>query len=130
MVEERQRLDKWLWVSRFYKSRSLATAAVNGGKVQCNGERGKPGKAIKVGDTLSIRKGIMAYELTVLGLSQRRVSAVEAQELYSESDSSIAQREQRQQQYQAERMATPVSYSRPNKRERRKLLSVKKSKSY
>ena len=122
---EGQRLDKWLWVARFYKSRTLATEAVNGGKVHCNAERSKPGKSIKPGDKLVIRKGVYEYEVIIEQLSLRRLSAPDAQKLYIETENSQQARELRQQQSRAERMSMPVTDRRPSKRDRRKLVAIK-----
>lgn len=127
-MAEGQRLDKWLWVARFFKSRSLATEAVQGGKVYCNSERSKPGKAIKPGDKLRIRKGIYEYDIVIDELSPRRLSAPEAQKLYTETQASEQARELKQQQYRAERLSMPVAERRPNKRDRRKLLAIKNRK--
>jgi len=120
-----QRLDKWLWVARFFKTRALAAEAVGGGKVQCNGERGKPGKTIKPGDCLKIRKGIYEFEIVVAGLSRQRLPAPAARELYRETESSEQQRELRREQAYAEKLGMPVSDRRPNKRDRRILLATK-----
>src|SRR6266850_6029063 len=91
----RVRVDKWLWAARFYKTRSLAADAVEGGKVQVNGERVKPAKILKSGDALSIRNGPYAWEITVLVPGERRGSATEASKLYSESDQSRKEREEK-----------------------------------
>ena len=120
-----QRLDKWLWVARFFKSRTLAADAVAGGKVHCNGERSKPGRTIKPGDTLLIRKGIYDFEVIIGQLSRQRPAAPIAQTFYKETDSGRQQRETRQEQAQAERLGMPISDRRPNKRDRRILLATK-----
>src|SRR6202167_2481230 len=86
------RLDKWLWHARFFKTRSLATAAINGGKVHLNAERVKPAHRVRVGDRLSLSlQGIVA-EFEVLGLPRRRGPAAEAQSHYLETPSSAARR--------------------------------------
>lgn len=120
-----QRIDKWLWVARFFKSRTLATEAVTGGKVQCNGERCKPGKAIKPGDVVLVRKGLYQHEVKVLQLSARRLSAVKAQSLYEESATSLELREQRRTEFQQQVRIHTVSSGKPNKRDRRLLLAAK-----
>ena len=120
-----QRLDKWLWVARFFKSRTSAAEAVTGGKVQCNGDRSKPGRTIKPGDRLTIRKGIYEFEIIVERLSRQRLPAPAAQELYTETPESEQQRTLRQEQARVERLAMPISDGRPNKRDRRILLARK-----
>src|ERR1035438_2007554 len=86
------RLDKWLWHARFFKTRSLATAAISGGKVHLNAERVKPAHRVRVGDRLSLSlQGIVA-EFEVLGLPQRRGPATEAQSHYLETPASAARR--------------------------------------
>ena len=118
----RVRIDKWLWAARFYKTRSLAADAVDGGKVQVNGERAKPAKLLKSGDTLSIRNGPYAWEITVLMLSERRGSAPEAAKLYSESDDSRKIREERIAMIKSERQSNPFPGGRPTKKQRRQII--------
>lgn len=116
------RLDKWLWAARFFKTRALATEAVNGGKVHLNDKRVKPGREVKVGDTLSIQRGGYNYEISVLGINKQRRPAKEAQLLYEESESSITAREE---QAETQRLAATVRTApdrRPNKRERRHIV--------
>ena len=120
--DNRVRIDKWLWAARFYKTRSLAADAVDGGKVQVNGERAKPAKLLKSGDTLSIRNGPYAWEITVLMLSERRGSAPEAAKLYSESDDSRKIREERIAMIKSERQSNPFPGGRPTKKQRRQII--------
>jgi ribosome-associated heat shock protein Hsp15 len=94
--EKRLRIDKWLWAARFYKTRALAAAAVEGGKVQVNGERVKPAKLLRAGDALIVRNGPFAWTITVLALGGRRVPAAEAAKLYCESEESRKSRRKRQ----------------------------------
>lgn len=113
------RLDKWLWAARFFKTRSLATEAVNGGKVELNGLRPKPSKDVKLGDQLRVRLGPYIHELTVRGLSDRRGPASVAALLYEESAESVAARERLREQH---RLAPAVQYEeggRPTKKDRR-----------
>ena len=119
--DEDLRLDKWLWAARFFKTRSLATEAVNGGKVELNGHRPKPSKAIKVGDQLRIRVGPFIHVITVRAVSDRRGPASAAALLFEESPESIAARERLREQH---RLAPPVQYQeggRPTKKDRRRL---------
>src|SRR5690349_25013192 len=87
------RLDKWLWAARFFKTRSLATEAVNGGKVELNGLRPKPSKDVKIGDQLRVRLGPFVHAITIRALSERRGPAAVAAQLYEESAESIAARQ-------------------------------------
>ena len=116
---EEVRLDKWLWAARFFKTRSLATDAVNGGKVELNGQRPKPAKEVKVGDLLRIRVGPFVHAVTVRALSDRRGPASAAALLFEESAESIAARERLREQH---RLAPSVQYEeggRPTKKDRR-----------
>ena len=118
----RVRIDKWLWAARFYKTRSLAAEAVEGGKVQVNGERVKPAKVLKAGDTLAIRNGHFAWQITVLALSERRGSATEACKLYSESDQSRRERDEKSALLKIERQSNPFPGGRPTKKARRQII--------
>ena len=114
------RADKWLWAARFYKTRSLAMEAINGGKVHLNGDRIKPARKLVVGDHLTIQKGIYSFAITVAGLSLRRGSAEVARTLYSESDES---RQARQALQEARKLQGDSSQrqGRPDKRARRQI---------
>jgi len=118
----RVRIDKWLWAARFYKTRSLAADAVEGGKVQVNRERVKPAKVLKPGDALSIRNGALTWEITVLELSERRGPAVEAAKLYSEPDESRKAREEKIALMKIERQSNPFPGGRPTKKARRQII--------
>jgi ribosome-associated heat shock protein Hsp15 len=121
---DRLRVDKWLWAARFFKTRSLAADAVDGGKVQVNGERAKPAKALKPGDALVIRIGPYAWTVTVLALSDRRGPAPEAQKLYAEGEESRLARETVAAQVRAARPANPLQKGRPTKKARRDIDRV------
>jgi ribosome-associated heat shock protein Hsp15 len=115
------RIDKWLWAARFFKTRSQATDAVTGGKVEINGESAKPSKSVKVGDRIRLRLGPVEYRLTVTGIAERRGSAAVAQTLYTELPESIAERERVAAQ---RRFAAAPAYEekgRPSKKDRREL---------
>ena len=118
----RVRVDKWLWAARFYKTRNLAADAVEGGKVQVNGERVKPAKLLKPGDALSIRNGVYTWDISVLILSERRGSATEAAKLYSESDESRKVREEKIAMMRIERQSNPFPGGRPTKKQRRQII--------
>lgn len=119
----RVRLDKWLWAARFFKTRALATEAVNGGRVHLNGQRAKPSKDVRMGDEIVItRQGAAPITLNVTGLSDRRGPASEAQGLYEETPESI---EARERDRLMRKMAPPPPGAdmgaRPTKRDRRRL---------
>lgn len=115
------RIDKWLWAARFFKTRSMATDAVDGGKVRLNGERIKPARSVKVGDTLDIDNGSTEWEVLVRGLTDKRGSATIAQTLYSETEQSIARRQQKAEQRKFFREPGESIKGRPTKRDRRLL---------
>ena len=118
-ADERTRLDKWLWAARFYKTRSLAQAAVEGGKVHYEGQRVKPGHAVRLGARLSVRSGFDEREVIVRGLSEQRGSATVAQGLYEETADSIARRERTAALRKAAALSQPTTDGRPDKRQRR-----------
>jgi ribosome-associated heat shock protein Hsp15 len=91
--EEKCRLDKWLWAARFFKTRSLAADAVDGGKVRVDGDRAKPAKEVKIGMTVNIRNKDVEIECEVIGLSNIRRGAPEAVLLYAETDASKQKRD-------------------------------------
>ena len=115
------RIDKWLWAARFFKTRSLASKAVTGGKVYVNGQHVKAARQVNIGDTLTVRKGQLAFELKVLGLSGKRGPATVARTLYEESDESIAKREQERQERSLFYAGQKMPAKRPGKRDRRKI---------
>ncbi len=115
------RLDKWLWVARFYKTRSLAAEAVVGGKVKLNGAAAKSAKEVKVGDGLRIRAGDVDWEVVVQGLNEQRRPAAEAQLLYQEAAESIRRRAQVTELRKLAPMPDSEQKGRPTKRDRRQL---------
>ena len=117
------RIDKWLWCARFFKSRSLAQDAVDGGHVQVNGERAKASRPVKVGDRLRITRERERFEVEVTGIPARRGPAAEARTHYAESAESEAARAAVR---EFNRLTTPVASGRPDKRERRDLLKFQK----
>jgi len=122
---ERFRIDKWLWAARFFKTRSLATAAIECGKVLLNEARVKPAKAVAPGDMLDIRIGQLQFVVEVLALSGKRGSATEAQKLYRETDDS----RQRRLAIAALLKEQPQPFGfkgRPTKRDRRVIEKFKK----
>lgn len=118
------RIDKWLWAARFFKTRSLAAGAVKGGKVRVNGGRAKPSRLLKCGDQLHIQRGDFSFDITVIILADKRVSATQAQLLYTESPESISQREELIETKRIERKASARYGGRPDKQGRRNLLRL------
>ena len=116
---DKLRIDKWLWAARFFKTRSLAVDAVEAGRVTMNEARIKPAKAIGVGDHLDIRIGQYHFEIEVVGLSNRRGPAPQAQKLYRESDQSRARRAEIAANLKA--LPQPSFKGRPTKRDRREI---------
>ncbi|MFN2348958.1 MAG: RNA-binding S4 domain-containing protein [Thioalkalivibrio sp.] len=116
-----QRIDKWLWAARFFKTRALAAEAVVGGKVHVDGERVKPARGIRPGEHLAITRGHEIWEVHVLGLNAQRRPAAEAQRLYEESPESRARREAGAEERRLLHAASPHTDHRPDKRERRQL---------
>lgn len=114
------RLDKWLWAARFYKTRALAKAAIEGGKVHHRGERCKPGKEPKIGDIYVVRSGFDERSVVVQALSVVRRGAPEAQVLYAETAESIERREQAAAQRKAGALGMQTE-GRPSKKQRRQL---------
>lgn len=121
MMADSVRIDKWLWAARFFKTRSLATDAVDAGKVRVGGERIKPARGVKIGDTLDIDNGSTEWEVVVCELAEKRGSATVAQGLYRETEASIARRQQKAEQRRLFREPGESIKGRPTKRDRRLL---------
>lgn len=117
------RLDKWLWAARFFKTRSLATYAVSGGKVYLNEQRIKPAKEVHIGDKLKIRTGYTERTVIVQALSIQRRPATEAVLLYEETAESIEKREQSAKLHRQNVALRPRGVGRPTKKERRLIYS-------
>ena len=122
---EKVRLDKWLWAARFYKTRSLAKQAIDGGKVRVNGDRPKASKEIENGVLITLRQGWEDKEVKVLALSDQRRGAPEAQKLYEETHDSVQKREKRALERKTYG-ATIKTPSKPNTKERRQLQRIKR----
>ncbi|HET6565174.1 MAG TPA: S4 domain-containing protein, partial [Xanthomonadales bacterium] len=127
-MSEGSRIDKWLWGARFFKTRSIARDAVAGGKVELNGHGIKPGRTLKLGDQLAIQRGEERFLVTVLDTEDRRVSAELAARRYEESEESIAQRIKNAEQRKIERESGISPTGRPDKRQRRQIISFTKRK--
>jgi ribosome-associated heat shock protein Hsp15 len=118
---EAVRIDKWLWAARFFKTRTLASDAVDNGKVRLNDERTKPARNLKLGDTLAIDNGAGVWEVVVLLLADTRGAAVIAQTLYRETEQSVARRSALAEDRRFFREPTVEIKGRPTKRDRRLL---------
>ncbi len=122
------RLDMWLWAARFYKTRTLCKTAIETGQVRVNGEPAKPAKLVSIGMRLRIKQGTTVREVAVLGLSDIRRGAPEAQQLYAETAESAAKREAEQIARQAADQR--VGEGRPSKKFRRAVANFKRSLGY
>jgi ribosome-associated heat shock protein Hsp15 len=118
---ERLRIDKWLWAARFYKTRSLAAAAVESGQVRVGGERVKPARALREGEIVAVRRAGLVWEVVVTALAERRGSAADAAKLYLETEASAAVRAEEVAKRRAAAAAGPRLDGRPTKRDRRRL---------
>lgn len=121
MNQDNVRVDKWLWAARFFKTRTMAADAVDGGKVKLNGERIKPARGVKLGDRLNIDNGATEWEVVVEGLSDVRRGAPQAQQLYRETEDSVKRREEAAEQRRYFREPGEAIRGRPTKRDRRVL---------
>ena len=121
----RVRLDKWLWAARFFKTRALAAEAVEGGKVQVNGDRPKRARPLQVGDEIRVRLGSYEHTITVRALSARRGPASEAAGLYEETAASRTAREALAIQLKSLHAVFGPDKGRPSKKDRREIERLK-----
>jgi ribosome-associated heat shock protein Hsp15 len=124
---DKVRIDRWLWAARFFRTRSSAKAAIDGGKVQVDGRRTKPAKEIQRGQTLSIRRNDELFTVVVDELSEQRGPASIAKMLYTETIDSIERRELERSRRRMERAGLRVPDTKPTKRQRRDLQRLKTS---
>lgn len=123
---DKLRLDKWLWAARFYKTRSLATEAIKGGKVHLNGQRVKPSHSVETGFRVRIKKESIEQTVIIKDVSGQRGPARQAQALYEETEESLQLRDKRLQERKAMFAAMPHhATKRPNKKDRRKIIQFK-----
>jgi len=121
------RLDRWLWAARFFKTRALAKQAIEGGKVQLNGQRTKPGRAVSCTETLKIRRGDELFTVIITGVAEKRGPAKIARTLYAETEESQILRQKAAELRRIEQLSvTPVG-QRPDKKQRRKIHQFKNS---
>jgi ribosome-associated heat shock protein Hsp15 len=118
---ESVRIDKWLWAARFFKTRSLATAAVDNGKVRLNKDRVKPAHAVRAGDRVEIDNGAVEWEVLVRAVSDQRGPAATAQALYQETEASVARRQAEAERRKYFKEPAAAIKGRPTKRDRRLL---------
>ncbi|MDX8409836.1 MAG: S4 domain-containing protein [Mariprofundales bacterium] len=116
------RIDRWLWAARFFKTRALACDAVKAGHICLNGTKIKPSKTVRIGDILTIARGLDRYTVEVFSLTQKRGSATIAQTLYREQEQSIIAREKLAQQRKFQAASAPAPDKRPNKKARRQII--------
>ncbi|MGI9248403.1 MAG: RNA-binding S4 domain-containing protein [Woeseiaceae bacterium] len=121
MPDDKLRLDRWLWFTRFYKTRTAASAAVQGGHVCVNGETARTATRVCVGDEIRLVRHQLTHELTVTGIPARRGPAREARACYDESAESIARRERVVSELRRDRLQMPTTRGKPDKHTRRKL---------
>lgn len=115
------RIDKWLWAARFFKTRSLASEAVERGRVRVNGERCKPARALKLGELLDIDNGSAEWQVRVLALSDKRGSATIARQLYQETPESLQRQQEQAERRRLYSEPADTIHGRPTKRDRRQL---------
>lgn len=115
------RIDRYLWFTRFYKTRTLAARAVTGGHVRVNGERASPGQRVAAGDTVELVRDQLRWRFEVLGVPSRRGPALEARGYYREDEAAVAERAERREQLGADRRQMPRTRGRPDKHTRRLL---------
>jgi len=113
------RIDKWLWAARFFKTRTLASHAVENGKIRVDGDRVKPARSVRIGCMLDIDNGATSWEVRVVALAEVRGSAAIAQTLYEETEESRAKRQKLAEQQRFFREPTAMLKGRPTKRDRR-----------
>ena len=126
MEQEDVRLDRWLWAARFFKTRAAAQQAIGGGHVHLNGQRAKAARGVRPGDRLEITRGEERFEVQVLALAARRGPASVARGLYEETEASMAARSSAQ-QLRRDTAGNRPPASRPDKRDRRRLINFAKA---
>lgn len=118
-MSEQQRIDKWLWCARIYKTRAIAADAIKNGRVSINGIRTKPARTVKPGDKLIVEKPPYSFHIEILAIANQRQSATNAMELYAESTESIEQRRELSDRIQASKIVEDRRFGKLNKKQRR-----------
>jgi ribosome-associated heat shock protein Hsp15 len=121
-----QRLDKWLWCARFYKTRALAVDAIKAGRVAVNGQLAKPAKSLAIGDTLALRMPPYEWIVEVKGVAKQRVGAPEARKLYEETPASLAARERLREQLKLSAVIEDSRGGKLTKKDRREREALKR----
>lgn len=121
MPDDALRLDRWLWFTRFYKTRTAASAAVQGGHVRINGERARTATRVRIGDEILLVRQQLIYELTVIDIPVRRGPAPEARACYEEALDSVERRNQTLADLKSDRLRMPTTRGKPDKHTRRQL---------
>ena len=119
------RLDKWLWAARFFKTRAIARDAVQAGKVQYNGQRSKPGKAVELGAMVKVPSGYDVRDVEVIELCDKRRAAPLAQKMYKETPASMLKRQENAEARKANAFHNPHPDHRPDKKQRREMIKFK-----
>ena len=122
---DRVRMDAWLWAARFFKTRTLAKTACDLGRIRSNGQSAKAAREVRVGDMLRVTNDGGDFEIEVLGLSEVRGPAPEAQKLYRETEASKQMREKVAAERKAARQFEILPPTRPSKRDRRRIIQFR-----
>lgn len=124
-TENACRIDKWLWASRLFRTRTLAATAVRGGKVRVNSHSVKPARMIRAGDQIVLWRGSQQMTVTVIAVTARRISARDVPSVYTETEASVRQREQARQDRELGILPVERRRSRPTKKDRRVIVRLK-----
>ena len=120
-----QRLDRWLWAARFFKTRSAASSAVTGGKILVDGAKPKPARRVRPGTRVHVERGLVAFDVVITALNERRGPPAEAREMYEETEASIAQREDEQARARRRAQRRQQALGRPQRDDRRAIARLK-----
>ena len=124
---DQQRLDKWLWCARFFKTRGLVSQAIKSGRVMVNEQRAKPARSVQIGDDILLRRAPYEYRIVVVGLEKQRVPASDTAKLYLEDEDSRLQRETLAQSIKASAIVDDKRGSKLSKKDRREREKMKRS---